>query len=296
MFESLSYILISLVFLTYTFTNNTLGTLTQNNYYLNKIFSTPRLVGLTFEKDLTAASGAVVEQQTNTILWQKDKDLKKPIASLTKLMFAEIFLESQPDWEKQVLLEPADFQKSGSKYLKLNEQLSVRDLFHTALIASDNVAVSALVRTTGLSESQFVERMNQQARLWGMTNTEFFDATGLAVKNQSTVSDLIILAKIAFNNPYIQDALNKKTYLIKVGPKNQTRTITSTNKLLGEQSINFLYGKTGSTTEAGNCLISEFLIKDFTKVIIILLGSQSDELRFSETKLLAEWVNNNFEF
>lgn len=297
MLETASYLIISLVLLAYTFTNFTVGHFYTNlTTFENQFLLVPRLVGDQFQKELTAKSVLVIDRQTKTVLWAKESGQRRSIASLTKLITALVFLETQPDWEQFIELTTSDFQAGDSRFLRKGEQFTVKDLFNIALISSDNVAVTTLVRSTNIPSAEFINQMNVKARILGMTNSEFIDPTGLSAKNQSTVTDLSKLANKAFADPLIQEALSLKKYSVQVKPKNTLRVIENTNKLLTGENIKFLYGKTGSTEEAGYCLISEYETKNSNRVIIILLGSENDELRFSETKALAEWVSNNFDF
>lgn len=297
MLETASYLIISLVLLAYTFTNFTVGHFYTNlTTFENQFLLVPRLVGDQFQKELTAKSVLVIDRQTKTVLWAKESGQRRSIASLTKLITALVFLETQPDWEQFIELTTSDFQAGDSRFLRKGEQFTVKDLFNIALISSDNVAVTTLVRSTNIPSAEFINQMNVKARILGMTNSEFIDPTGLSAKNQSTVTDLSKLANKAFADPLIQEALSLKKYSVQVKPKNTLRVIENTNKLLTGENTKFLYGKTGSTEEAGYCLISEYETKNSNQVIIILLGSENDELRFSETKALAEWVSNNFDF
>jgi D-alanyl-D-alanine carboxypeptidase len=295
MFTVIYFLIFSLIFTLYTFSNMTIGEIyfspgERGNY---QILTKPENLGEDFNEPITAESVLIVDKTTKNILWQKNADLERPIASITKLMTALVFLETNPDWQKVIGLQLADFRQGGSFYLRRDEKLSINDLFHLSLINSDNVATLAIVRLTGLSQEEFVNLMNQKARLLGMENTFFTDPTGVNIENVSTAYDVSKLVIEAFTNSFISEVTSLNNYQIIVNEK-EDRLIKNTNKLLNSQEIKVLRGKTGYLEEAGYCLVSEVENSNQKSVYIILLGSQEEDDRFIETKSLASWINESY--
>jgi len=289
------FLIFSLIFLSYTFTNFTVGYFylaTPDRHYA---LTAPLKSGQDFTAELTADSYLAIDKQTKKELVAKAADEVRPIASLTKLMTDQIIVDQLSDWQQRVTLETSDFRQGGSFYLRNGEQLSTDDLFHLSLIASDNVATLALVRQTGLTESEFVSLMNQRARLLGLEKTVFIEPTGVDPQNQSTARELMIIASQAFAKKKIQEITNLNNYYIKVNEGEQ-RLIRNTNLLLADQGVKALRGKTGYIPEAGYCLASELAANDSNSFYVVVLGSDYDEGRFVETKEIADWTRDNFIF
>ncbi len=239
---------------------------------------------------LTAKAAGVVDFSSGRYLFSQNIDQQLPIASLTKLMTALVFLENNPGWQKEVVMKRQD-EVAPAKYIYRGEKVKVKDLFMVSLIASDNNATMALVRSTGLPIQEFVAKMNKKARELGMDSTSFTDVTGLTAKNVSTVRDLLILGKVVWQQADILDAASRQSYLLPTASKQ--RKVISTNKLFGS-FMKVEAGKTGYTEEAGYCFFAKLKNQAGDEILAIVLGSESEASRFQEVKTLAWWTFNNF--
>ncbi|MGB9609230.1 MAG: D-alanyl-D-alanine carboxypeptidase family protein [Patescibacteria group bacterium] len=250
---------------------------------------------------ITAKSALVVDAETDRILFQKNSQQVLPIASLTKLMTALIILDSKPNWQKEVEYLADDFVSTELGQSKLEpaqlkfevgEKIKIKDLFAATLIKSANNAVKALVRQFG--NQIFVEEMNRKAKEIGMTRTVFIEPTGIDFKNVSTAEDLAKLIKFISEKTEIAKLSTTKIYKFSTRDKNGQNKfyqIKNINKLL-DSFIKIKMAKTGYLDEAGYCFagLVEYNKK---KLIIILLGSQSEKERWQEVKGLAWWVTIN---
>jgi D-alanyl-D-alanine carboxypeptidase len=165
-----------------------------------------------------------------------------------------------------------------------------------SLIASDNTATIALVKSTGLNEEKFVEEMNRKAVVLGLSNTNFVDPVGLSDKNISTALDVAKLAKEALANDKIQEATICKNYIFQT-KQGRIVKIESTDLLLKNLPPNGLTiegGKTGYTESAGYCFVGKFKDKSGKEVIAAVLNSANYQTRFSEAKSIAEWVFDSY--
>lgn len=244
--------------------------------------------------DIKAEAAGVFDANSRFKLWASNDTTVRPIASITKLMSALVFLEHNPGWSQTVEISSEDNRLGSKAYLFLGDRLSEKDLFRTALVASDNTAITALVRTTGLSEKEFVAEMNQKASLLRLKSTTFVEPTGLDSGNQSTVKDITRLALMAFNNPDIRQALQFSNYEFETENGKKVSVIT-TNELLEIPSDNphLLAGKTGHLTEAGYCFVGWFEKNGHT-VITVVLGASEATDRFTETEKLVRWAYSAF--
>ncbi|MFA6171038.1 MAG: serine hydrolase [Patescibacteria group bacterium] len=243
---------------------------------------------------IAARSAVAVDCQSNNIIFKQAAEEKWPIASITKLMTALVFLDYNPGWEKEYQMKKGDRREGGKVFLFPGEKIKIKDLFYTSLVASDNTATAALVHSTGMTEGQFVEKMRERANLLGMVNTAFFDSTGLK-PNESTAEEIAKFARIALENEEIQKATLTRNYRYKT-LDGKEKNIPSTDQLLKEEmgeGIKMAGGKTGFTNEAGYCFVGRFS-HDGHELVTVVLGTPSIDTRFTETGNLVKWIFSNF--
>lgn len=238
-----------------------------------------------------AISAVAFESDSKTRIFDQNADEVRSIASLTKLMTAVVFLDTKPNWDKEVVIEKNDLQAGARANVFVGDRIKIKDLFIVSLIASDNSAITALVRSTGLSEKDFVAKMNTKAKDLRLNNMEFSDPTGLDIKNRGTAASVAKLAEEAFSHQEIAQALKLANYSFSVS-SNLTRKAYSTNQLLGRSlpmGAKMLIGKTGHLNEAGYCFAGIFAYKN-KMILTTILGAPLDENRFSETIKLLDWT------
>ena len=242
---------------------------------------------------ITAQSAAVIDKDSGIVLWKKNADQIRSIASITKLMTAIIFLENKPDWNDSIVLEPRDEANGGTPDIKRGETVRVKDLFHTSLIASDNNATLALVRSTGLTRDEFVKEMNKKAKSLGLENTHFVGPTGLSDDNKSTAIEILQLAKYAFEHEDINAVAGLAEYNF-TSLSGESHRIFSTNQLLSSY-LDIEAGKTGFINASGYCIVAE-VKGEQANVITVVLGSETNPDRFQDLKILTGWILENFDW
>lgn len=234
-----------------------------------------------------AAFAMTIKNGETAILFEKNKNEKLPVASLTKLMTALIVLENY-DLDREITVSADAIMEEGEQgKLKDGQVISVKNLLHATLIESSNRAAYALAESIGIDS--FVDLMNQRASELGLTNTYFADAAGLNPQSRSTAEDIANLSKYLFENYLLfQDIISKKNYDLYLSDGSFHHKIVNTNKMLGEMDI--IGGKTGWTAEARGCFMA---IRrngnngDYS--IFVVLGADD---RFGEMKKL---INGNIE-
>ncbi len=213
-----------------------------------------------------AAAALVVDRESGLVLFEKNADQTRSIASLTKLMSMMIVLEN----------------------LSATDNPETRDLIFASLVGSDNEAIRSLVEQTGLGEKDFVQKMNARAEHLGMRRTLFVEPTGLDAANQSTARDLIRLLRAAGEIPVIREAAAATIYRTRSGGK-----IKNTNLLLssflGQAPYQIVLGKTGSLEAAGFCLATAIDQGDHG-ILVVVLGAGDHFSRFTDVKALAYWA------
>ena len=244
------------------------------------------------DPEIAADRAAIYDLSTNTFLWEKNSEVRQPMASITKLMTALVFLDHNPGWDRVYRIGSSDQVEGGKVYLFNGEEIKVKDLFYSSLVASDNGATIALVHATGLSEDEFISKMNSKAKQLGLFSTSFVDPIGLSDNNLSTARDIARLARAALKNEEIKKATLTSDYSFET-LQGKGKKIESTDYLLGNDLDNAILvqgGKTGYTDKAGYCFVGQFKDKSGREVISVVLNSLSKNDRFKQTKALVVWT------
>jgi len=230
------------------------------------------------------AKAAIVIDPNGLVIYAKNQDVRLPPASTTKLLTAMVALDRVAPELKVKINRSAIKPHSAPPRLRVNEELTVSDLLHLALMKSVNSAAVALAEEAAGSEKEFVELMNQKALAIGAVNSKFANASGLPEGVQyTTVYDLTVILSEALKYPMIKEILGKKEYLVLTGGGRSIR-IRNTVKLLWATD-NMIGGKTGYTRNAQHCFVGAFQTDDgplFTAV----LGTRSRNRMWKSTEML----------
>lgn len=246
--------------------------------------------------DLPADKAAVLSDDGRVFFFGKNANDIQPIASITKLMTALVFLENNPGWETTYVIGRDDMIEGGKLNLFRGEEIKLRDIFKTSLIASDNGATMALVHASGLTEEEFVKKMNEKALMLGLVDTNFQDPIGLSDDNVSTAREVALLAKEALAKPEITEATESKSYRFTT-LDGREKMVESTDYLLFDPEDNqfqVIGGKTGYTDKAGYCFVGRFKDLNGREIISVVLNSSGKNDRFRESKSLVKWVFDNY--
>ncbi|HVL69242.1 MAG TPA: serine hydrolase [Vicinamibacterales bacterium] len=240
--------------------------------------------------DLRAAAAIAFNPETGEVLWQENAQAKRPIASITKVMTALVFLEDNPDLSREVTIQSSDVYAASVTYIRAHERVSLNNLLNLTLIASDNGAARALARVSHGGTASFVERMNEKAIELGLESTTFADPSGLNPANVSNAYDLSRLISYASADERIASIMRTPQYTATIGRR--TVTINNTNKLLAGSGVDVMGGKTGFISKAGYCLATLLRIPQTNQTVaVVVLGAQSNPARFWETRHLFNWLS-----
>jgi D-alanyl-D-alanine endopeptidase (penicillin-binding protein 7) len=239
--------------------------------------------------DIRAAAAIIFNPETGEVLWQENAQDKRSIASITKVMTALVFLDGNPDLSQVITVERTDTYAASTTYLRTNERVSLHDILHLTLIASDNAAARVLARVSQGGRAAFVERMNEKAVQLGLESTTFADPSGLNAANISSAYDLSRLISYASGNEIIAPIMRTQNYTATVGRRQVA--IHNTNRLLGGGDVEVMGGKTGFISKAGYCLATLLRLPQGNPVAVVVLGAKSNPGRFWETKHLINWMS-----
>ena len=250
------------------------------------------------EFDEFSVKSYIVIDDNGNVLLEKNKDEKREVASICKLMTTLITLEQiekgDISLEDKFLASKYASDMEGSQaFLDAGSEYSVRDLLKSVIVASANDSAVVLAENIAGSEKSFVKIMNDKCRELGMNNTLYANATGLpAIEQYSTAYDTsILLDKVSDYDIYKEDCNIWMDTLIH--PSGRKTELVNTNRLIKYYDY-CLTGKTGFTDEAGYCL-SSTAMKDNLKLTCVVLGCNSSADRFTESMDLYNYAFANFE-
>ena len=237
-----------------------------------------------------AISVLVDSQGGKRVLFKKNSNERLPVASLTKLMTANIVLENYDLSREIKISEEAIAQNGEAGKLTAGKIFSVEYLLYPLLMESSNDAAYALTNDYNeITEEKFIELMNLKAEDLGLENTYFVNSTGLDPEqpdhsiNYSTTEDLVKLTKYLLKKSSIWEILTTPKFSL-YGPE-----LINTNELLGKIP-NIVGGKTGFTDQAGGCMLLVLKNKGGNFLINVILGAPSPSARIDEMEKLIEWL------
>ena len=239
--------------------------------------------------DVRAEAAIIYNPQTQQILWSANADEERSIASMTKIMTAAVFLEDDPDFTTEAVVQRADVRGANTTFLRAGERVRLDDLLHLMLVASDNAAARLLSRSTSHGDSSaFIARMNEKAQELGLTHTRFTDPSGLDAGNVSTAREMAGLIAFSSADERIANVMRKNEYRLQTNRR--TIEVHSTNQLLENADIDVRGGKTGFISKAGYCIATLLqLPQSSQQIAVVVLGARSNAARFMETRHLFNW-------
>lgn len=261
-----------------------------DNNEINKTIETS--ANLNDEPKINSRSAVVIDRKSKNIIYGKNENVKKAMASTTKIMTAMVVIQNT-NLNNTVEISKKAAGTGGSRLgLKAGDKITVKDLLYGLLLRSGNDCAVALAEYVAGSVQEFSNLMNQNAQMLGLNNTHFVTPHGLdEEEHYTTAYELAILADYALNNELFAQIVNKKSYTININ-KN-SKTLNNTNELLG--NLNGVYGvKTGFTNGAGRCLVTS-IKRGNLDVICVVLGADTKKDRTRDSAKLIEYTFNKYE-
>ena len=260
--------------------------------------------------EITAEAAILIDSFSGKVFYGKNEDQRMFPASTTKILTAILTLE-KCSLDDLVTVPYAAIASIPSGYsiatLQTDEQLTVNQLLQVMMVHSANDAANVLAFHISGSIEGFADLMNQKASELGMTNTHFTNPSGMQDANHyTTAHDLAILMKYCMENNTFRHLAGLKSCSLPATNKSPAKTFETTNNLLVNSQSNIannsyyeyaIAGKTGFTSEAGNCLVSA-ASKDGLELICVVLSaslnSNGSSTKFSNSKTLFEYGYENY--
>ncbi|WIW70483.1 D-alanyl-D-alanine carboxypeptidase family protein [Anaerosinus gibii] len=244
--------------------------------------------------EINAAGAILIDAKTGQVLYEKNSNKQLAPASTTKIMTAILAIESDRLDEKTTISKNAASVQGSTMHLQEGELISLRELVTGLMMRSGNDAAVAIAEFLSGSVDKFVVEMNKKAREIGAIHTKFQNPHGLPTKDHySTAYDLAWIARYAMNNPTFAEVVSTRNTSIdwedSAGNEHE-QNLKNTNKLLW--MLDEADGvKTGTTNEAGPCLVSS-ATKDDQRLIAVTLN---DKNRWEDSQELLNWGFETFD-
>ena len=246
--------------------------------------------------DLPCAAAILIDEDSGTVLYEKNADDRRPIASITKVMTLLLTFEAleagRVRLDDAVPVSEHAYHMGGSQiWLEPGEQMTLNEMLKAICISSANDAAVAVAEYIGGSETAFAEQMNARAAELGMTNTHFVNACGLDAEGHlSSARDVALMSReILLHHSEVRDYCSVWMDTLRGG----ATQLVNTNKLL--KSYTGITGlKTGTTGKAGVC-ISASAERDGLRLIAVVLGAASGKERFQAATTLLDYGFSHFE-
>jgi D-alanyl-D-alanine carboxypeptidase (penicillin-binding protein 5/6) len=244
------------------------------------------------EPSINSRAAVVLERDSKEVLYSKNMNDKRAMASTTKVMTALIALE-KGDLEQEIIVSKKAAAVGGSSLeLKTGDKITMLDLLYGLMLVSGNDAAAQIAETIGGDYEGFAVLMNDKAKELGLNNTNFVTPHGLDKPDHYTTAyELAMLTDYALNNKKFSEIVRCKTKTILVN--GQPRELYNTNELLG--NLNGVDGvKTGFTNNAGRCLVTS-CVRNNMNLISVVLGADTKKFRTKDSIKILEYVYKTYE-
>ena len=240
--------------------------------------------------DVPCAAAVLIDEDSGTVLYEKNADERRPVASITKVMTLLLTFEALQACKIAlgdiVPVSEHAYHMGGSQiWLEPGEQLTLQEMLKAICISSANDAAVAVAEFVAGSEPAFVDAMNARAAALGMTATHFANACGLDEEGHlSSARDVAVMSReMLLHHPEVREYCTVWMDTLRGG-----RTqLVNTNKLL--KSYPGITGlKTGTTGKAGVCITAS-AERDGLRLIAVVLGASSGKERFEAAKTLLDY-------
>lgn len=225
---------------------------------------------------ISAESAVLICADNGQVIFGKNENEKRAIASTTKIMTSLLALESCEAEDKKVTITNKMVPVEGSSmYLEVGQILTMSGLAKGMLTVSGNDAANSVAIALAGSIEKFAEMMNNKAAQIGMKNTHFVTPSGLdAEEHYSTAYDMALLGAYAMENKMFRDISSKKRVDVQFFEPDKIKTYYNENRLL-KRYDGCIGIKTGFTKKAGRCLVSS-AERNKTRLVVVTLNAPDD--------------------
>ncbi|MEN0578593.1 murein-DD-endopeptidase. Serine peptidase. MEROPS family S11 [Phytobacter palmae] len=243
------------------------------------------------QPEIASGSAMIVDLQTNQVIYSSHPDLVRPIASITKLMTAMVVLDAHLPLDEKIKVDISHTPEMKGIYsrVRLNSEISRKDMLLLALMSSENRAAASLAHHYPGGYDAFIRAMNAKAKALGMTHTRYVEPTGLSTSNVSTASDLIKLLMATKQYPLLGQLSTTREDMATFSNPAYTLPFRNTNHLVYRDNWNIQLTKTGFTNAAGHCLVMRTVINN-KPVALVVMDAFGKYTHFADASRLRTWI------
>lgn len=248
--------------------------------------------------DIYSENAVLYNMNEDTILYEKNRDEKVKVASLTKIMTTIIALENINNIKEETIMPEEAFYNLDGYVLsgiRPNELITYEDLLYGTMLPSAADCANAVAIKVSGSVDSFVELMNKKAMELNMNNTHFSNPVGIDEDNYSTVNDIAILLKYALKNEEFKKIFTTKEYTTTNNIK-LISTIIEKSEPYNIDISSILGSKTGFTDDAGNCLASISKINNVKYLLITTNASIDKSYHIIDAVNIYDYYSNNYSY
>ena len=257
--------------------------------FFTAVFFTFHNVQVLASPSILAESAILINARTGGVIFEKNADVRRAPASLTKMMTCILCLESKGLNAEFKVTQAAAATEDSYLEMKGGERLLSGELMREMMMESDNGAAVVVAQNVSGSILKFADRMNEKAKELGCRRTHFSNPHGLTAKwHYSTARDMAKIAAYCMKNPDFRNLVNhQKSVIHWKSPSGRTYKSETTNELLGK--YNGANGiKTGWTNAAKGCVAASAK-RGKVELIAIVMKSKDHDTRFADAKKLLDY-------
>lgn len=240
---------------------------------------------------ITSQAAVVIEVSSGRVLYGKNIETQRKIASTTKLMTAMVVMDNCKLSDTAVISKKAAGVGGSEAGIKAGEKITIESLLYGLLLESGNDCAVALAEYVSGSTEEFAKLMNKKAKELGAKNTNYTNPHGLDTEeNFCTAYDLALIAREVLKYPKLVEIMATRQIEVKFG--NRMKYLANTNRLLSTYTY-CIGGKTGFTNGANRCIVT-YGQKDDMQIVTVVLGSETTDIRFNECKKLMQYALDTY--
>ena len=243
------------------------------------------------QPEIASGSAMIVDLETNKIIYANQPDLVRPMASITKLMTAMVVLDAHLPLDEMLTVDISHTPEMKGVYsrVRLNSQISRKNMLLLALMSSENRAAASLAHHYPGGYDAFIRAMNAKAKALGMSRTHYVEPTGLSIHNVSTARDLTKLLIATKKYPLIGQLSTTKEDMATFAHPTYTLPFRNTNHLVYRDNWRIQLTKTGFTNAAGHCLVMRTVMNK-RPVAMVVMDAFGKYTHFADASRLRTWV------
>lgn len=243
------------------------------------------------QPQIASGSAMIIDLNTNKVLFASHPDLVRPMASITKLMTALVVLDAHQSLDEKLSVDISQTPEMRGIYsrVRLNSEISRRNMLLLALMSSENRAAASLAHHYPGGYNAFIRAMNAKARALGMTHTRYVEPTGLSIHNVSTARDLTRLLMATKQYPLIGQLSTTREEMATFSNPPYVLPFRNTNHLVYKADWRIQLTKTGYTDEAGHCLVMRTVINN-RPVALVVMDAFGKYTHFADANRLRDWL------